>query len=148
MITVPAPPTDNLYKFLALFGLAIVIAAGGMAGKLQLDHEDVERNTEARALASPLEADRLTRSSNPADRARGVALADTVTKLADSVQAVADRLKAKPSKTLPTLICIALAGVAVSTVGFILWYCRFQRYQDRIVERQAAQSSPPSSNTR
>src|SRR5215211_2436081 len=114
MLTLPAPPTDNLYKFLALFGLAIVIAAGGMAGKLQLDREDVERNTEARALASLLEADRLTRSENPADRALGAALADTVIKLADSVQAVADRIKSKPSKTLPILICIALVGAMIS----------------------------------
>jgi hypothetical protein len=137
MLTPPAAPTDNLYKFLAIFGLSIVIAAGGFAAKLQLDREDTSRVVEARALAETREAEELTKSSDPAERAHGVALADSVIRQADSAKALADRLTEKPSKTIPVLIGVTVVGAVISAFGFVLWWYRFQRYQDIVTRRQA-----------
>jgi hypothetical protein len=137
MFTPPAAPTDNLYKFIAIFGLSIVIAAGGFAAKLQLDREDTSRIVEARALAETRQAERLTKSSDPAERARGVALADSVIRQADSARALADRLNEKPSKTMPVLITATIIGALISGVGFVLWHRRFQKYQDIMIQRQA-----------
>ncbi len=137
MLTTPAAPTDNLYKFIAIFGLSIVIAAGSFAAKLQLDREDTSRIVEARALAETRQAEQLTKSSDPAERAHGVALADSVIRQADSARALADRLNEKPSKTMPALIAAMIVGGLISGIGFVLWNRRFQKYQDIIIQRQA-----------
>ena len=137
MLSPSAAPTDNLYKFIAIFGLSIVIAAGGFAAKLQLDHEDTSRIVEARALAETREAEELTKSSDPAERAHGVALADSVIRQADSAKALADRLNEKPSMTIPVLIGVTIVGAVMSLVGFVLWWHRFQKYQDITIQRQA-----------
>jgi hypothetical protein len=137
MLTTPAAPTDNLYKFIAIFGLSIVVAAGSFAAKLQLDREDASRVVEARALAETRQAEQLTKSSDPAERAHGVALADSVIRQADSAIALADRLNEKPSKTMPALVATTIAGALISAVGFGLWHRRFQKYQDIIIQRQA-----------
>ena len=135
MITLPVPPTDNLYKFVALFGLVIALGSGGAAFKLSVERENANRNTEARALAAVREADRLSRSSTAGDRQHAAALADSVRRLADSVEAVAERLYERPSYVMPALLVAMAVGSAISAVGFVLWYQRFQRYQDQTTRR-------------
>ena len=140
MIPVPTPPTDNLYKFAALFGLAVALAAGGSAAKLASDRDSENRSAEVRALTAIREADRLSRSTVTTDRERAVALADSVRRLVDSVEAAAERRAERPSYAIPLLIFGAVLGTAISGVGFTLWYQRHQRYQDQAVRRDAMRS--------
>lgn len=138
MITLPAPPTDNLYKFVALFGLLIALGSGGAAFKLSVERENANRNAEARALTALREADRLSRSSAAGDREHAAAIADSVRRLADSVEAAADRLDERPSFVMPALLVAMVVGSAISAVGFVFWYQRFQRYQDQSIRRGAS----------
>ena len=142
MIAIPTPPTDNLYKFVALFGLTILLSAGGLAVKLHIDLDNANRAIESRALVGLREADRLGRSTDEADRKQAVALADSIRRVADTVETSHDRLTERPSILMPSLLMAAVAGALISIIGFVLWYMRFQRYQDMIVQKQARESPP------
>lgn len=158
------PPTDSLYKFFAFFGLALVLAPAYLigqaigAGEAALLHQ-VE--TQARVDATmrsvkDVVAAAKERPSSDAERKAREALALAEKAVEDNEAAIrvsqihADFLRVKTDK----LVDVCVFGIAVSLVGFALWYLRHQRHADELVALQVKElrqkikeGAPPAAPT-
>jgi hypothetical protein len=117
-------PTDNVYKFAAIFGLVMVIASfWGIITQTSLTNEIVL--VSAPEIAS-LEANQ---SPTPSEKAK----LDMLKKRKEA--AIEDR------KGISDL-CSKMAGLgtAVSLVGFFFWYWMIQRHQDRLLKLQVIEA--------
>jgi hypothetical protein len=143
-------PTDNLYKFIALAGLAIqffslyfsIVQLDKLEGKI----EDAELESALMELESThieSEVSRLEQIAEPsrddvkAARERTNELGRRSIRLKGNLKSTKRLLKrAKDLRFL--LLGGAIFGLGLTVMGFSLWYYRLQRYQDR-----AAQVSHP-----
>ncbi len=146
MITVPTLPTDNLYKFLALAGLVIVVLS------------DVLQNARMSAINEKLDALRVEAAgtdaeskSIDADLARGSALTsherellwqrrrEHTLHLAESGArlAIVDRLITEQHDIQVWSDVASAIGAVLMILGFGLWYHKVQVYQDRLLRAQA-----------
>lgn len=117
-------PTDNMYKFAAIFGLVMVIASfWGVITQASLTNDIVF--VSAPEIAS-LEANQ---SPTPSEKAK----LDVLKKRKEA--AIEDR------KGIDDL-CSKMAGLgtAVSLVGFFFWYWKIQRHQDRLLSLQVIEA--------
>jgi hypothetical protein len=144
------PPTDNLYKFMAISGLVIAIA-GWTLPLLRLSSAEIQVAEANRAIAAAESAEARARwlamemsiDSVPDDAARSTYL-DATERLSDLV-ALAHIQQVEAKSLVSELratwilgrISIAL-GLAVSIAGFVLWYKRVQKYLDIAIKRSAA----------
>lgn len=150
------PPTDNLYKFLALFGLFLLGFAIWIAWKsfwesasefrdvanLQREHNELIAVQWGAALREAFE-----KADGDMD-AVGEFLEDAVERASDETAESAQRLErrewdaqlATESTALILIFATVLGavGILLSFIGFLLWYFKVQRYQDRILRQQAA----------
>lgn len=123
---IPTPPTDNLYKFMAITGLLMVL------GGLYLPIAWQERvNESARVFYDRVSVrlDQLDKATT--DQAKQV-LTDSITierKILDAT--VSDRR----FMFWAGVVSMAI-GVVVASRGFVLWSDRFQKYQDMKVKRE------------
>ena len=143
LVTIAGLPTDNLYKFMALAGLLIAISIQAMTiGLFERDRERLDGVTlelagiqsDIRALEEDAGASGLTPDTAGLRRAHDIQRANAIVgaKLEVS-RRLTSRLK---GVVLYGSIATALALV-LSFLGFVLWYERLQRYQDRITKTQA-----------
>ena len=152
------PPTDNLYKFLALSGLAILLACGW--AHLRVDIEIMKLDRNAHSLIQRMTRDR---ASHLADQFELAAIDLDAGKIHDSatfktrveqifsspypneeaqdrefVDLIWSRVTLlrdnSPERTF--LKCGIGCGLILSTFGFILWYRRVQRPLDKILDAQ------------
>lgn len=139
MLDLPQPPTDNLYKFVAIFGLVLFLAAGLLSWAQVQQHVVIASEIEhlsrqiAHNLSLPdsgiLDTARATRNASPGDNAKIARLNQLKETSADSVA---------PFWILIALSALAGAsGVALMIKGFRLWYDRAQIYQDQVLKAQA-----------
>ena len=152
MLPFPNVPTDNLYKFIALSGVALFFFAGGLLFVAQKDFFDQHaalREVTARMAA---ENENLTlRDSFP----NAVADADTAD-VERRLRAIDSLLIAYAGKrgvkdvydtgrTVVIIVCVVMmvAGATIADVGFRLWYKRLQRYQDIIIRADARKAKTP-----
>jgi fucose permease len=138
-------PTDNLYKFIALAGLAIMIFSGyfivtrleqGTALRNQLDREsaliDVQENQielalEQLKLKIGVEAKALQSARNEIQRRKA--------QLGKDAEAATRYLKF--SLFLFEYLFIAVyVGIGIAIFGFGLWYWKLQRHMDKAVREQ------------
>jgi len=113
-------PTDNMYKFAAIFGLVMVIASfWGVITQGYMTNDIVF--VSAPEIASLEE----NKSPTPSEKAR----LDVLKKRKEA--AIEDR------KGIDNL-CSKMAGLgtAVSLVGFFFWYWMIQQHQDRLLKLQ------------
>lgn len=150
------PPTDNLYKFLSVFGLVLIVTS--VLGAYQSLHEYAQRSIETKAF---FEAN-LTELRATQDRKisilREILHSDDKEKLKrfesefslinDNVPIAVreyekrqelDRLFAKQAEML-TILGIAglVLGLVCSALGFYLWYYRVQILLDAQLRKDAA----------
>jgi len=117
-------PTDNVYKFLAIFGLVMVIASfWGVITQTSLTNEIVL------VSAPEIAALEANQSATPGEKAK----LDVLKKRKEA--AIEDR------KEINNL-CSKMAGwgTAVSLAGFFLWYWVIQRLQDRLLKLQVLET--------
>lgn len=109
----PTPPTDNLYKFLAISGLVLLICAGfGLFLEVQrwekLKYEDMRREY-------------LTNASEK-------------TLMENQLLDLEGKQILRSNVALQGLASVGmLLGMLVAVAGFVLWYWKAQQYQDQIV---------------
>jgi hypothetical protein len=144
----PSLPTDNLYKFLALSGLALILVSFVFPGNLinDLELKSVDAQTQINLLA--FESSILERDVEAAGKKDSLP-PDELVKLDERRQ----RLKAKLIETegqknrLAVLVrqvrltfnlfrIGGFAGLAMSSVGFLLWYRRVQKPADLLARKQ------------
>ena len=118
-------PTDNLYKFLAIGGLAFVFLAAYYLLREQSRLRDIYIDSQVALIAT------------------GYQEGTGVPKDKEMAQAYARREFAKEqTKELlgnTTKLAARIAGVAflVSIAGFVAWWLRVQRYEDAILQAAA-----------
>lgn len=156
------PPTDNLYKFIAITGVILVLAPWFIllpeyravsARSYDLRREDVALRADVKRENVRLEAvlkraaeldarrDRLT----PAERAEADRIrADSLQQLAGGelqVKVAQESLQAEEIDALTTDLDKLLnvggwtsaTGIILAGIGFQLWYRRVQRYEDQAI---------------
>lgn len=127
-------PTDNLYKFLTVFGLVLVII--GVFGppffteRIHAEYVDQLNRTNTLLLQNEKERDQIKRG-------------ETI----NLVQWLKQKQEMLRSYEIRFNWCLGV-GACLSGGGFIAWFFRVQRYQDCILRKEAAKdpatNSPPS----
>lgn len=146
MAPLPQLPTDNLYKFLALTGLVLVVTSGYLNFEALTKWEKVEfafGRSADRALS------RVKQASSVVDSFQNTRKADSalnaLQSVFDSEKAVDDSIiklhtteRAEWKALLEThfLDWMWYSGWVLPVSGFSLWYWKVQRFQDRQLAAQ------------
>jgi hypothetical protein len=169
-MNLPNLPTDNLYKFLALFGLALLISsnviyflfADRLVDKAQTylrdssivlydqkmtrqDKTDIQ--IKLNELKIQLQSARVKEKQkilNDIQIEQTIINTDT-TKLEGISKTIIDInyslnsewFKAQAAYVIWILYIGTYGGLSLSIVGFILWYIKLQRYQDKLLKQKA-----------
>ena len=149
MINPLTPPTDNLYKFVAISGLVLLFGAPVYWATFELQLQ--ERRTEAIvAFEKSWPPAEYFFSPKPDDTPENARVRERWEALRNAVEAAEVR-NARATARLHQFerldrglsalaIVLALAGLAAALVGFRLWYVRVQRPQDRLLLKQAMEN--------
>jgi hypothetical protein len=162
------PPTDNLYKFLALAGLAVFILGLylTLTSTTELEKyrtlaedadyrrytyqqrydEGVER-IDAAFRAGRIDAAKATEQKKSLYQ-RTIGAASKYTKAVEEADASFDRIDAELRARYQVLQAMMWIGGGVSVVGFCLWYVKLQRPLDIMMgldlqDRQDKSKTPP-----
>ena len=140
-------PTDNLYKFMALSGVFIVVSVFALS-LLQLDQisrqrTDIALGKEALMWHTALfqeQIDELKKSNDPElqkkfDEGYKPLIEESLqlrreSDLADLATEYAERFRIVQS-------IILVLGIILASTGFLLWYYRLQRDQDQMIRNEA-----------
>lgn len=128
----PSPPTDNLYKFFAVFGLVfLVVSIGGFV----LIHNSVMKTTMDHVQEVLTRLDSIEVPKDDLDK-----FAKAVAETIDAVFSLETELGSKINLAYASfgyipegLLSIGVLGLLMTTIGFSLWWFRVQRYQDAIL---------------
>lgn len=150
-----APPTDSLYKFIALFGLAILAWGFTFAAPLEADYRVKAAELTALTKASSIEAmrykemrDDLKEQQNRVSE-NSSAWGDLETQKASltlKMVKLESDLAVQEAKVLAVSAEIARyaligpvarwCGAVLAVLGFVLWYVKIQRYLDSKAARE------------
>ena len=165
------PPTDNLYKFIALSGLAILLACGW--AHLRVDIEVMKLDRDANSLIQRMVRDHASHMAEQFDtaaidtRAGIIHNSETLQERVDQIFASSYPNEDSQNNELAelgwkrgTLLrnntpertflkCGIGFGFVVAIFGFVLWYRRVQRPLDKILDSQYRQATtePESQQT-
>lgn len=159
------PPTDNLYKFLSIFGLVIIVTSvvgayqsfSDWSTHLIEERFQFAKNAVASEAASKarysiigqmIDASKTgetakfeeLRKQLEAPQNKDIPLLDSpeLTKIQDESKILRDR-----ASLMGDLAAVGIAfGLALSTAGFFLWYSRVQVFMDQKL-RAEAKPNPP-----
>jgi hypothetical protein len=159
-MNVPTLPTDNLYKFLALTGLVLMLACFGAlefraAKQQELDtavslgkealgylERDIERVAERLTgqATEDQEYPKVTANEYAQFKMRIRNVGEDIIEL----RGKSERAEAHYQRTQRILFLLLLGGIFggfIAIAGFALWYVRLQKYQDVLIRCQADQSA-------
>ncbi len=161
-------PTDNLYKFLALSGVAIVLStiyfsydrrSELLARQDQLSAEARLLKVDARFYQNRIQEYKASILRSGSIAAAG--LGERVEELQANVLEIERRvakleanglIAARLGRELRMLYALTgfalIVGGALAAVGFRSWYVRLQRYQDAELRKEAAATLDASSETK
>jgi hypothetical protein len=146
-MSLPSIPTDNLYKFMALTGVFMVVTMSVML-IFRLD-QIAQQNTEV-SLGKEALMYHTAQFQSQLDQAKKSGDPELQKKFDEGYKPLieeslrlrqksdfADLSVASTKRLLSILPTVFISGVLLATAGFVLWYLRLQRYQDRIVQKEA-----------
>lgn len=154
----PQPPTDNLYKFIAIFGLVLFIVGVGLPTYAIRDLADKEQELVGRTEATTRDvifktADLLSKDKFESHEQKMAALdqagKDVAAFAKKSHEAAAQQSQWQRdyakwlSKSGERL---AVLSLVVMVFGFALWYYRVQRKQDAILDCEVAKAKSEMAN--
>lgn len=140
----PNFPTDNLYKFMSIFGLALLLY--GLITPFFVLNTNLNRiesiAVESAELSAKIELLSQTLEIDPPERGDTKKARELLEGSAD-LQAmhaamgvkkdIAHRLNQQNFFVIVISVIAALTGIALSSLGFYLWYVRVQKYEDMLV---------------
>lgn len=149
---IPSLPTDNLYKFAALTGLVLLLAAIFLWANFYIHR--LEKNLLVRVrLLEAIEAPyqyyiAKARAKNGED----VSIEQkTMISRFDEAKAASDQALMEFNQVdnynlivTRIALCLGFSGIVISTIGFRLWYLRVQKPLDRILLNEARKKNNPS----
>ena len=151
----PSLPTDNLYKFISLSGLVLLVTAIIVPLRIQdeIDRDSprievilstkanlaVLRWNQAAPPPDTLKTEEAIEKWRASQKTRQMELEDRLRKLEVSGAEYEEFCSAMQIKRRWVIISyvIGIVGVALMGLGFTLWYIRLQQHQDKIVLNQA-----------
>lgn len=148
----PNFPTDNLYKFMSIFGLALLLY--GLITPffvLSTNLEKIEKvAVEAAELSARIELLPQTLEINPPNRGDTKRARELLEGNADlkAMNAglrvkidIVHRLNKQNLFVIVASIIASVIGLSLSGVGFYLWYIRVQKYEDIVMVLNALNNS-------
>jgi hypothetical protein len=147
-MNIPSLPTDNLYKFLALAGLALmafgVVYPLAYSTELGLKVAEVETEVDVLQIdVADLQQQRasLEKQSNPSSE-ESSALRKQDHEVCVKLVQIKGELEQLTTLNLSLQIVRSFLrpgmyfGLGTSLFGFLLWYLKFQRLSDKILRKQ------------
>lgn len=147
----PSPPTDNLYKFMALSGVVLLMVAPFFWAKFYITH------TERTRLAFQVLGESIPPYDYYISRAtieRGESVTEEQRKLVEKYDALRKESGRVGSEFLlydhfscvvtGVAILLGLLGLTLTGFGFRLWYLRVQKPLDRILLKEARKTAESS----
>lgn len=143
----PNPPTDSLYKFLALSGLVIFLFSAilplWLGGDLILKLKDSQSELDVMRL----EAKFLMEDLEAAQAAGATKATPEQVQKARDLQIQTAKMSRKTEAAIFLTACLVVGavfsgigmwgGLFLGKKGFVFWYDRLQKYQDEILKFQA-----------
>ena len=144
-MNIPNLPTDNLYKFMALSGVILLVASVFFPLNLisKLNEEIVIYNGEIQKFNIGREVS-INNQNTISDIEFDVKTIDLNTK-GNIIENKKEVLETHGERSL----CFIIPFSAImAALGFALWYYKAQRYQDKILQEQAGElrSNNPNKN--
>ena len=130
----PTIPTDNLYKFMALAGIVMLIVAPIFYAKYYISHYNIELEAiESLKIYKPAEL--YFKNTKELTKEEKIFLDKIESKEKENKQIQKGyELYSRFSNVILLLsIIMAAVGLALSIVGFWLWYNRVQKPLDKIL---------------
>jgi hypothetical protein len=139
-MNIPTIPTDNLYKFIAIFGLLISLTGtylfqnnfqeiNSEIDKLDIEYEQIKVKNpfykKILLLKDSLEINKVIEFKTDS-----VSFIKRYRKLENRVNSL--------KHDLQVYIFIIFLGIGISIFGFCKWYIKLQIYQDKIVKNEAS----------
>jgi hypothetical protein len=148
---IPTPPTDNLYKFMAISGVVLIIVSPIFWAHFHITQTQRTRlafETLAESLppAEYMMAEAKIRNAKVVTEEEKKLVEKYDALLKESRLAGSEYLAYADFTNVVTGVAIVLGtlGVVLSASGFILWYCRVQVPLDRILAKQAKEADEDS----
>ena len=152
----PSLPTDNLYKFIALSGLVLLVTAIVVPVKIQ---DEIDKDFARLVLIQQVKIDLAVLEWNQAGSPpKTLTTEEAIEKWRSSQKEKKEELQSRLRKLEVSgadaefeyysairvrkrwrriAYCIGAIGILLMCIGFRLWYVRLQKYQDKIIRRQA-----------
>lgn len=148
-MNLPNPPTDNLYKFVAIFGMVLVVAPlvlfFGRAGELRARSAEVRREVALLGFDVDVARQDQERSKEPDEPLKTRALRRRMVEAQARTTELSDLLE-ELERLANVAKISAAAGLVLTIVGFTLWYERVQRFEDLVLRRQVEAAAGPSTS--
>jgi hypothetical protein len=158
-MNLPQFPTDNMYKFMAIFGLTIVIGtylivnweiSNRLLEQINLERSKLKYETDKDFLTAKQtfingELDRLEKEGIPDSQAYNSNAAE-YNKVTEQVinneknkvlESEFQKVKSDIKILHEILQFGSIAGLGFTIIGFILWYFKLQRFQDKLTALEA-----------
>lgn len=146
-MNLPNVPTDSLYKFLAITGLACVIGANIVIAQTvrstRMDAESEIQNNHDRVEKRIWDMVDGVRKDRPEkeERTRELnSLNDVVERFEQLESKKLDRrlsfIYSEADRLITLMLRLEYAGYALTPIGFFLWWRRIQRYQDALLKAE------------
>lgn len=159
MLPVPTPtvPTDNLYKFLAVFGLILAIFGTLIPNFLSLQYvEDNKQRWESFDKAYP-QAEAIIKELPDVEpgmvmyrgkrHSRHTATLLEAWSVNSTQETYFDERLEHFNHAIKTSNLMTWGGGLLSVLGFVLWYWKVQRYQDLILKTEWAEKQKSTAPT-
>jgi hypothetical protein len=145
--TLVSPPTDNLYKFMAISGVVLLIVAPFFWAQFHITHAERTRLAIRGLRVLPPDHEYF---NSKARIERGDAVTDEQRKLVEKYDAQREESDRVSSEfwvyqgfsyvVTGAAIFLGLLGLVLSGLGFRLWYLRVQKPLDLILVKQTRKS--------
>lgn len=125
-MNLPSIPTDNLYKFIAVSGLVLMVAG-------LYFYKSTETDIRAEIFRFQLQQDILTLEAN-VDSLSNTNKLDSIALYYDKKELL-DKIERLPN-SYKAYLSLSLIGVGLSIFGFVEWYLKLQVHQNKIVKNE------------
>jgi len=138
---IPEIPTDNLYKFLAIAGISLIIAAiVGLIAVLSGPDKLIESAiTAAQQYVALVDKQEITETTLTTDETSKLFSLEADVK---SYIEILDYRKQASNIAFCLLWITAILGIIVASLGFFLWYLKLQKFLDAELKNRQIIASP------
>ena len=145
MINIPKPPTDNLYKFMAIGGFILFLSSWIVPGIVYLKIIEINSDLLILETATNIEASKLESTGDKSSSISPEKYLKLKTELFD-IQRRIEEGKLYLLMGFIFGILLGSGGMIASYYGFHFWYHRLQVYEDKILRAKFETSSKTFNN--